>query len=118
MDSKLLILQVNRAKYQKPPHLLFICCTGVYLISKKHLYITEEKLENEYLVMGWGRTNNNRFDAGDRFQGGAHSNVLQKLKVPFIANELCRQNYTAFNNITSNKQICAGGERGKFAYQI
>ena len=102
----------------KVPKLTIIFCTGLCLISKKYLYITEEKLENEYLVMGWGRTNNNRFDAGDRFQGGAHSNVLQKLKVPFIANELCRQNYTAFNNITSNKQICAGGERGKFAYQI
>ena len=98
-------------------HIIYIC-TGWDLISKKHLFITEEKLENEYLVMGWGRTNNNRFDAGDRFVGGAHSNVLQKLKVPFISNELCRQNYTAFNNITSNKQICAGGERGKFAYQM
>ena len=63
--------------------------------------------------MGWGRTNNNRFDAGDRFMGGAHSNVLQKLKVPFITNELCRTNYTAFNNITTNKQICAGGEASK-----
>ena len=62
--------------------------------------------------MGWGRTNNKRNDAGDRFSGGAHSNVLQKLKVPFIANDFCRSNYTAFQNITSNKQICAGGMQG------
>ena len=62
--------------------------------------------------MGWGRTNNKRGDAGDRFTGGAHSNVLQKLKVPFIPNVSCRGNYKAFRNITTNKQICAGGERG------
>ena len=85
------------------------------MVSHIYTYInlfSESNLENEYLVMGWGRTNNNRFDAGDRFMGGAHSNVLQKLKVPFITNELCRTNYTAFNNITTNKQICAGGEKG------
>ena len=64
--------------------------------------------------MGWGRTNNKRHDAGDRFTGGAHSNVLQKLKVPFIPNLSCRKNYQAFSNITTNKQICAGGERGTF----
>ena len=64
--------------------------------------------------MGWGRTNNKRGDAGDRFTGGAHSNVLQKLKVPFIPNVACRENYPSFQNITTNKQICAGGERGMF----
>ena len=62
--------------------------------------------------MGWGRTNNNWDDAGDRFSGGAFSDILQQLKVPFIANDLCRSKYKAFQNITSNKQICAGGIKG------
>ena len=62
--------------------------------------------------MGWGRTNNKRNNAGDRFSGGAHSNILQKLEVPFVTNEMCRSNYKAFQNITRNKQICAGGIKG------
>ena len=74
--------------------------------------VLEANLKNSYLVMGWGRTNNKRFDLGDRFSGGAHSNILQQLEVPFIQNELCRSNYTAFQNITSDKQICAGGIKG------
>ena len=73
---------------------------------------SEANLKNSHIVMGWGRTNNKRADVGDRFSGGAHSNILQQLEVPFIANELCRSNYTAFQSITSNKQICAGGIEG------
>ena len=67
--------------------------------------------------MGWGRTNNLRGDAGDRFVGGAHSNVLQKLKVPFIPNAICRTTYKSFRSITNNKQICAGGERGDLTHK-
>ena len=64
------------------------------------------------MVIGWGRTNNNKYDDGDRFEGGAHINILQKLEVPFIPNAKCRTDYKAFSNITSDKQVCAGGERG------
>ena len=32
--------------------------------------------------MGWGRTNNLRGDSGDKKEGGAYKNVLQKLALP------------------------------------
>ena len=68
----------------------------------------------EHIVTGWGRTNNNKFDIGDRFEGGAHSNALLQLKIPFITNEKCRSDFKAFSGITTDKQICAGGLRGMF----
>ena len=81
---------------------------------KKIFFISflEANVKNTHLVMGWGRTNNKKNDAGDRFSGGAHSNILQQLEVPFVTNEMCRSNYKAFQNITRNKQICAGGIKG------
>ena len=83
-------------------------------ILKKIFFISflEANIKNTHLVMGWGRTNNKRNDVGDRFSGGAHSNILQQLEVPFVTNEMCRSNYKAFQNITRNKQICAGGIKG------
>ena len=34
--------------------------------------------------MGWGRTKNLRGDSGDKKEGGAYKNVLQKLALPAI----------------------------------
>ena len=42
--------------------------------------------------MGWGRTNNNNRDKGDKDDGGAFENVLQKLSVPHIVNSWCKSN--------------------------
>ena len=78
------------------------------------MFLDTEEYPNEYYVSGWGRTNNKRNDAGDRFDGGAHSNVLQKLKLPLILADKCKEDYKAYNVITSDKQVCAGGERGNY----
>ena len=85
-----------------------------FFYIEKDIFISflEANVKNTHLVMGWGRTNNKRSDAGDRFSGGAHSNILQKLEVPLVTNEMCRSNYKSFQNITRNKQICAGGIKG------
>ena len=66
---------------------------------------------DEYTVMGWGRTNNNNRDKGDKDDGGAFENVLQKLSVPHIVNSWCKSNpqWKAFSKITTDRQLCAGG---------
>ena len=76
------------------------------------IFLDTEEYPNEYYVSGWGRTNNNRRDSGDTLEGGAHSNVLQKLKLPLILADKCKEDYKAYSVITSDKQVCAGGERG------
>ena len=60
--------------------------------------------------MGWGRTNNKRSDQGDKKEGGAFENILQKLAVPHIDTATCKSNpkWKAFHKITSNRQVCAG----------
>ena len=42
--------------------------------------------------MGWGRTNNLRGDSGDKKEGGAYKNELQKLALPAIDIGKCRNN--------------------------
>jgi len=66
---------------------------------------------DEFTVMGWGRTNNDRRNQGDKDEGGAFKNVLQKLSVPHIENSWCKSNpqWKAFSKITTDRQICAGG---------
>ena len=61
--------------------------------------------------MGWGRTNNNRRDQGDKDEGGAYKNILQKLSVPHIETSWCKSNpqWKAFSTITTDRQVCAGG---------
>ena len=66
----------------------------------------------EYVALGWGRTNNIRRDTGDTREGGAHSNVLQKLNLPFIPINECRDEFKSYSKLTNNKQVCAGGEKG------
>ena len=69
----------------------------------------------EYTVMGWGRTNNVRRDQGDKKEGGAHSNVLQKLQLPDIPVDQCKSKpeWKAFSQITTDKQLCAGAKLRK-----
>ena len=34
--------------------------------------------------MGWGRTNNVKGDSGDKKEGGAYKNILQRVALPAI----------------------------------
>ena len=66
--------------------------------------------------MGWGRTHNRR-DRGDTSEGGAHSNILQKLELPFVPIDKCKRTKDIAGNepyatLTNTKQVCAGGRRG------
>ena len=72
---------------------------------------------NEFTVMGWGRTNNDRRDQGDKNEGGAHKNILQKLGLPLITNNHCKTNpnWKAFSKITDDRQVCAGGLKRKYS---
>ena len=71
---------------------------------------------NEFTVMGWGRTNNDRRDQGDKNEGGAHKNILQKLGLPLITTNHCKTNpsWKAFSKITDDRQVCAGGLKRKY----
>jgi len=64
--------------------------------------------DTNYIVSGWGRTNNDIYDRGDVKESGAHSSVLKKLIVPRIPLDQCKKDYTIFKDL-SEKQICAGG---------
>jgi len=68
--------------------------------------------DNQYLVSGWGRTNNDAYDRGDIGVSGAHSAKLQKLTVPRIPLDKCKADYPIFKDLSA-KQICAGGIKGK-----
>jgi len=67
--------------------------------------------DNQYVVSGWGRTNNDAYDRGDIGVSGAHSAKLQKLTVPRIPLDKCKVDYPIFKDLTE-KQICAGGIKG------
>ena len=67
----------------------------------------------ELYVAGWGRTSSNTRDQGDFRRVGAHSNIMQKLKVPDISIEECKTKYDVFKNIHPTSHLCAGGEIGK-----
>jgi len=67
--------------------------------------------DSQYVVSGWGRTNNDAYDRGDIGVSGAHSAKLQKLTVPRIPLDKCKVDYPIFKDLTE-KQICAGGIKG------
>ena len=67
----------------------------------------------EYLVAGWGRTNNDPSDRGEIEHSGTFENILQKLEVPLVPVSQCKANYRIFRNISTRKHLCAGGETGK-----
>ena len=71
----------------------------------------------EYIALGWGRTNNAIRDRGDTSEGGAHSNILQKLELPFVPIQECKETKDRAGNepyatLTNTKQVCAGGRKG------
>ena len=72
--------------------------------------------DSQYVVSGWGRTNNDAYDRGDIGVSGAHSAKLQKLTVPRIPLDKCKVDYPIFKDLTE-KQICAGGIKGKYSYE-
>ena len=82
-----------------------------FLFNVYYYHVLEANLENTHLVMGWGRTNNDR-GYGDKKSGGAYKNVLQKLVLPHIPIDECRSNskWRSFHRITEDRQICAGGK--------
>ena len=68
----------------------------------------------EFTVMGWGRTHNEHGDPGDYDKGGAFKHILQKLDIPHVPTAQCKAMSTSFNQITSDRQVCAGGEASKY----
>ena len=61
--------------------------------------------------MGWGRMVNSPYILGDRLRAGAHSKILQKLKMSLINNEKCKSVVHNYKNITNDKQVCASTGR-------
>ena len=75
--------------------------------------------DEEHWTIGWGRTRNGR-GQGDRNQGGAFINILQKLKLPIVPYDECRTwgedqgiNTSPFSTLTADKYLCAGGRKRK-----
>ena len=68
--------------------------------------------QDEVLVAGWGRTNNDPSDPGETERSGSFSSLLLKLKVPVVPVEECKSNYRIFKTIDIEKHLCAGGEKG------
>ncbi len=62
------------------------------------------------IISGWGRTNNNPADTGDRFVSGVFSSILQQLEIPDVPVAECKSRY--FQKLDLNKHICAGGILG------
>ncbi len=72
------------------------------------LYLQDSTEKN--IVIGWGRTNNNPADTGDRFTSGVFSSILQQLEIPDVPVAECKSKY--FKKLDLNKHICAGGILG------
>ena len=68
---------------------------------------------NTYIAAGWGRTQNDVYDRGDIGVSGAHSSRLRKVEVPYIPIDQCKSDYSIFQDISHDRQICAGGIKGK-----
>ena len=68
---------------------------------------------NTYIAAGWGRTNNDVYDRGDIGVSGAHSSKLRKVEVPYIPIDQCKSDYSIFRDLSRERQICAGGIKGK-----
>ena len=89
-----------------------------YLISCYIRNIGPES-DDEHWAIGWGRTRNGR-GQGDRNQGGAFVNILQKLKLPLVPYEKCRTwgedqgiKTSPFSTLATDKYLCAGGRKSK-----
>ena len=87
--------------------------------SKRYNIHLGPQSDNEHWAVGWGRTKNGR-SQGDRHQGGAFINILQKLKLPIVPPETCRTwgedkgiKESPFRTIATDKYLCAGGRKSK-----
>ena len=70
--------------------------------------------------MGWGRTNNIKGDSGDKKEGGAYKNILQRVALPAINIRKCRNHpkwRSSYHQITTDRQLCAGGEIRELSHQ-
>ena len=68
---------------------------------------------NTYIAAGWGRTNNDVYDRGDIGVYGVYSSKLRKVEVTYIPSDQCKSDHHIFRNIAADRQICAGGIKGK-----
>ncbi|KAI4459187.1 hypothetical protein MML48_6g00015870 [Holotrichia oblita] len=59
---------------------------------------------SQFTVSGWGRT-----------ESGFNSKVKLKVDIPKANRTLCEQQYRTLGILISDKQVCAGGERGNDA---
>jgi hypothetical protein len=92
--------------------------------KRQNIYLGPQS-DNEHWAVGWGRTNNIKRSQGDRHQGGAFINILQKLKLPIVPPETCRTwgedkgiKESPFRTIATDKYLCAGGRKSKFHYSL
>lgn len=69
--------------------------------------------DGEFLVTGWGRSNNDPSDPGFIRTAGTFEAKQQKLVVPLIPIRKCKSDYRIFKKISDTKHLCAGGELGK-----
>jgi hypothetical protein len=63
-------------------------------------------------VAGWGRNSTERGYVGSLYEVGANTPILQQLKVPLVAFDICKKSFSTLQ-ITEQNHICAGGESGK-----
>ena len=68
------------------------------------------------IVAGWGRTTKlYRIGEGDFDATGAFSSNLLKVVVPVRNGTQCKKDFPIFRRISSERQLCAGGEKGNYA---
>ena len=68
------------------------------------------------MVAGWGRTTKiHRIGEGDFEDTGAFSAHLLKVNLPVRNGTQCKKEYPVFRRISSEKHLCAGGEKGSYA---
>ena len=66
------------------------------------------------IVAGWGRTVKDPSPgAGDFINSGAFSEHLLKVALPIMDAVECKSRFPIFKDISNDRQICAGGEKGK-----
>ena len=71
------------------------------------------------MVAGWGRNQKiHTLGSGDFQNSGAYTPNLLKLVLPVYNGTKCKQDYPVFKSISSEKHLCAGGEKGKNLIQM
>ena len=72
------------------------------------------ELNDKLTVTGWGRISNNpRLTIASLKRWNVSQKTLQKLQVPLISNEACKNVGLYKNLIDSSIQLCAGGQHGQ-----